>query len=442
VRVVDSEGFVNLHGNRYSAPVAMLSREVTVHEAASRARLPRSPAPSSPSTLAWTTDSRRPRSTLPEHRDGRRWRHGQSAPPMLERSGVMRAASPAIAAWLDAAAARGAPPPASCAHAHRLWMDSPVEPLERALATATEHGLFEVARIETMALRELAGTYFRLDPRDDDDPGGDDERVPTTNSNSCSPPSSSSGSRRSSSASCARGEGAPELPRAPRAAAARGDRGAARAAHQLPHPPREAARAVDARDLPLRPAAGGARGDVKQLAELDFIAQRRNVVFIGPTGTGKTGLASAIVLKRPAERVPVPLREGAGPLRRAVLVGGRPVLAAVLNHLSRLDLLLIDEMGYLNLRPEQTNLFFKLMEERYNRRSTIITTNLDYDAWYDFLGRKEMVSALLDRLRHRCTTIADRGQLAPIAGAVAGPAVAPMGPLGGREDQRSGDPPT
>jgi DNA replication protein DnaC len=46
-----------------------------------------------------------------------------------------------------------------------------------------------------------------------------------------------------------------------------------------------------------------------------------------------------------------------------------------------------------------------LMEERYGKKSTIIATNLDYDRWYDFLGNKDMVSALLDRLRHRCHTI-------------------------------------
>ena len=62
-------------------------------------------------------------------------------------------------------------------------------------------------------------------------------------------------------------------------------------------------------------------------------------------------------------------------------------------------------MGYLNLRPEQSNIFFKLMEERYGRKATIITTNLEYDDWYAFLGKKEMVAALLDRLRHHCHTI-------------------------------------
>ncbi len=60
---------------------------------------------------------------------------------------------------------------------------------------------------------------------------------------------------------------------------------------------------------------------------------------------------------------------------------------------------MIDEMGYLNLKPEQSNIFFKLMEERYNRRATLITTNLDYDEWHHFLGRRPMVEALLSRLQ-------------------------------------------
>ena len=58
-------------------------------------------------------------------------------------------------------------------------------------------------------------------------------------------------------------------------------------------------------------------------------------------------------------------------------------------------MLLIDELGYLNLKPEQCNIFFKLMEERYRRRPTIITSNLEYDEWHNFLGNRPMVEALL-----------------------------------------------
>ncbi|MBM4109669.1 MAG: ATP-binding protein [Phycisphaerae bacterium] len=144
---------------------------------------------------------------------------------------------------------------------------------------------------------------------------------------------------------------------------------------------------------------------LRQLAELDFIPQNQNLVFIGPTGVGKTGLASAILLKA--------LQNG----YRGLFIKAQDLFdemyasladrstRALLKRLVHYDVLLIDEMGYLNLRPEQTNIFFKLMEDRYGRKSTLLTTNLDYDDWYAFLGRKEMVAALLDRLRHRCHTV-------------------------------------
>ena len=155
---------------------------------------------------------------------------------------------------------------------------------------------------------------------------------------------------------------------------------------------------------------GVQRSQVEQLATLDFVGQATNLVFIGPTGVGKTGLASGILLKA--------LFAG----RRGEFLKAQDLFddlfrsladhssRKLLDRLIRVEVLLIDELGYLNLRPEQSNIFFKLMEDRYQRRlCTLITTNLDFEEWYAFLGQKAMVGALLDRLRHRCVTLRIEG---------------------------------
>ena len=157
--------------------------------------------------------------------------------------------------------------------------------------------------------------------------------------------------------------------------------------------------------FPFKKQPGVNRRQIKTFAELDFIPRAENLVFIGPTGVGKTGLASALLLKA--------LQNGyRGRFIRAQDLFDEMYASLadrstrkLLNQLARLDVLVVDEMGYLNLRPEQSNIFFKLMEERYNRRATLITTNLDYDEWHQFLGNRPMVEALLSRLRHHCHTL-------------------------------------
>ena len=81
----------------------------------------------------------------------------------------------------------------------------------------------------------------------------------------------------------------------------------------------------------------------------------------------------------------------------------------LLNRLSRYDLIQVDELGYLTLKPEQVNAFFKLLDMRYGRRPSIITSNLDYPDWYELFQRKPLVDALLDRLQHHCITIRING---------------------------------
>ena len=161
--------------------------------------------------------------------------------------------------------------------------------------------------------------------------------------------------------------------------------------------------------FPFKHQPGVNQRQIRGFAELDFLGKAENIVFIGPTGVGKTGLASGLLLKA--------LQNG----YRGAFVKAQDLFdemyasladrstRRLLKQLARLDVLVIDEMGYLNLKPEQTNIFFKLMEERYRRHPTIITTNLDYEQWHGFLGNKHLVEALLSRLRHQCHTVTING---------------------------------
>ena len=157
--------------------------------------------------------------------------------------------------------------------------------------------------------------------------------------------------------------------------------------------------------FPFAKQPGVSRKQFRNFAELDFIGRAENIVLIGDTGRGKTGLATGLLLKA--------LQNG----YRGMFVRAQDLFdemyasladrtsRKLINRLARVDVLVVDELGYLNLKPEQTNIFFKLMEERYRQRPTIITSNLDYEEWYHFLGNKPLVDALLSRLRHRCHTV-------------------------------------
>lgn len=161
--------------------------------------------------------------------------------------------------------------------------------------------------------------------------------------------------------------------------------------------------------FPFNKQPGVNRRQIRTFAELDFIPKAENIVFIGKSSMGKTGLACGILLKA--------LENGyRGQFIRAQDLFDEMYASLadrssrkLLNRLVKLDVLLIDELGYINVKPEQANIFFKLIEERYRHSPTIVTTNLSYDEWPNFLGNPEMVNALLSRLRHFCHTVRIEG---------------------------------
>jgi len=157
--------------------------------------------------------------------------------------------------------------------------------------------------------------------------------------------------------------------------------------------------------FPFSKQPGVNKRQIRSLADLEFIPKAENIVFIGKSSMGKTGLACGLLLKA--------LENGyRGQFIRAQDLFDEMYASLadrstrkLLNRLVNLDVLLIDEMGYVNVKPEQANIFFKLIEERYRHKPTMVTTNLAYEEWPNFLGNPEMVNALLNRLRHFCHTI-------------------------------------
>lgn len=151
------------------------------------------------------------------------------------------------------------------------------------------------------------------------------------------------------------------------------------------------------------------REQIESLHELGFVERAENVVLLGPPGVGKTHLAIslAITAAQRGRRVYYgTLVDLIRSLEEAQAAGQLAHRLAVLTHPS---LLVVDEIGYLPITHQGAMLFFQLMNRRYERAATILTSNKGFEEWGTVLGDEVMAAALIDRVLHHCHLVNIRG---------------------------------
>ncbi|WP_436867127.1 IS21-like element helper ATPase IstB [Bacillus fungorum] len=165
---------------------------------------------------------------------------------------------------------------------------------------------------------------------------------------------------------------------------------------------------IDEFDFEFQPSMN--RQQILDFVSLRFLEKHENIIFLGPSGIGKSHLATSIGIAAAKKRTStyfIKCHDLIQNLKRAKIENR---LETRLKHYTKYKLLIIDEIGYLPIDPEDAKLFFQLIDMRYEKRSTILTTNINFKAWDEVFQDTKLANAILDRVLHHATVVSIVGQ--------------------------------
>ncbi len=151
------------------------------------------------------------------------------------------------------------------------------------------------------------------------------------------------------------------------------------------------------------------RKAISHLGQLDFLVEAKNVVFLGPPGTGKTHLSIALGVQAARRGNRVAFATAHDWVQCLATANRAGKLDTELERLGRIPLLIIDEVGYIPFDPDAAGLLFALISSRYERASLIVNSNKTFSAWAEIFGDAVAVAAMVDRLVHHAEVHVLRG---------------------------------
>jgi len=167
-------------------------------------------------------------------------------------------------------------------------------------------------------------------------------------------------------------------------------------------------KSIDMFDFSFQPSID--KSQIEELCTLRFVANKENLVFLGTPGVGKTHLAVALGILAAQNRYSTYYVNCHNLIEQLRKAHSENRLAERLKHYSKYKVLIIDEIGYLPMDINGANLFFQLIAKRYEKNSTILTSNKVFSQWNEVFSDLTIASAILDRVLHHCTVINIKGE--------------------------------